>query len=337
MKKLISVISLILCLALVFGACANTADNETTTTAEETTAAAEKAAINLGMLKGPTGMGAASLLGKDALGTANADYELTLAASPDVFTSALLSGEIDIAAIPVNVAATLYAKSQGKVQILAVNTLGVLYLMDNTGEIKSVSDLKGKTILSAGQGTTTEYVLNYILAENGIDAEKDVTIEYAAEHAEVLTQAVAGKYSVVLLPEPFVTQLKSKDAGFNTCIDLTAEWEKLGGGSLTMGCVAVRTEFAENNPEAVSAFLKDYEESISFVNENTEDAAALIEKYEIAAAAIAKTALPNCNITFLAGEEMKTNVSAYLEILHGFSEASVGGSVPGDEFYYIGE
>lgn len=337
MKKIISVISLILCLALVFCACSNTQSNETTTAQEETTLTAEKAKINLGMLKGPTGMGGAYLLEKDALGTANADYELTLAASPDVFTSALLNGELDIAAVPVNVAATLFAKSQGKVQLLAVNTLGVLYLMDNTGEIKSVADLKGKTILSAGQGTTTEYVLNYILAENSLEAGKDVTVEYAAEHAEVLTQAVAGKYSVVLLPEPFVTQLKTKDAGFNTCIDLTAEWEKLGGGLLTMGCVAVRTEFAENNPEAVSAFLKDYEESIKYVNENTEDAAALIEKYEIAAAAIAKTALPNCNITFLAGEEMKTNASSYLEILHGFSAAAVGGSIPGDEFFYTGK
>ena len=337
MKKLISVISLILCLALVFGACASPSTNETTTATEETTAAAEKQTINLGMLKGPTGMGGAYLLEKNALGTSAADYELTLAASPDVFTSALLNGELDIAAIPVNVAATLFAKSQGKVQILAVNTLGVLYLMDNTGEITSVADLKGKTILSAGQGTTTEYVLNYILSENGLEAGKDVTIEYAAEHAEVLTQAVAGKYSVVLLPEPFVTQLKTKDAGFNTCIDLTSELEKLGGGSLTMGCVAVRTEFAENNPEAVSAFLADYEESINYVNANTEDAAALIEKYEIAAAAIAKTALPNCNITFLAGEEMKTNVAAYLEILHSFSAAAVGGSIPADEFFYIGK
>ncbi len=337
MKKIISVISLILCCALVFCACTGNSTNETTTAAEETTVAAEKATINLGMLKGPTGMGSAYLLEKDALGTSNADYNLTLAAAPDVFTSALLSGELDIAAVPVNVAATLYAKSQGKVQLLAVNTLGVLYLMDNTGEIKSVADLKGKTILSAGQGTTTEYVLDYILAENGLEAGKDVTIEYAAEHAEVLTQAVAGKYSVVLLPEPFVTQLKTKDAGFNTCIDLTQEWEKLGGGSLTMGCVAVRTEFAQNNPEAVSAFLKDYEESIKYVNENTEDAAALIEKYEIAVAAVAKTALPNCNITFLAGEEMKTNVSAYLEILNSFSAAAVGGKLPDDAFFYIAE
>lgn len=336
MKKFITVISLLLCFALIFTSCAASTD-ETTTENENTTVAAEKETINLGILKGPTGMGSAYLLECDELGTSAADYEVTLASAPDVFTAALLNTELDIAAIPVNVAATLFNKSQGKVQILAVNTLGVIYILDNTGEINSLADLKGKTILSAGQGTTTEYVLNYILAENSLEAGKDVTVEYASEHAEVLTQAVAGNYNVVLLPEPFVTQLKLKDAGFEVSVDLTAEWEKLGGGSLTMGCVAVRTEFAENNPEAVAAFLKDYEASINYANENINEAAQLIEKFEIATAAIAQKALPNCNITFMAGQEMKTNVSSYLDVLFNSNAASVGGTMPTDNFYYIAE
>ena len=328
MKKILSALSLLLCFALLFTACA--APSEETTADEQTTETAEKPVINIGLLKGPTGMGAAVLLENDELGTARADYNLTLAGAPDVLQAALINGELDIAALPTNVAAVLNKKTEGKVQILAVNTLGVIYLMSNNESVKTLADLSGKTILSAGQGTTTEYVLNYILAENGLT---DVTVEYASEHAEVITKAVAGGYDVVLLPEPFVTQMKSKDAGFAVAIDLTAEWKALGGGELTMGCIAIRTEFAANNPEAVSAFLTDYEDSVTQVTGDPEAAGAIIEKFDIAAAAIASKAIPGCNIVLMTGEEMKTNVSAYLGVLHSSNPQSVGGQLPAEDFY----
>ncbi len=334
MKKVLSVLAVLLCLALVFTSCGTTAEETTLgeTTAEETTAA-QKAVINIGLLKGPTGMGAAVLLESDENGTANADYNLTLASAPDVLQTGLINNELDMAALPTNVAAVLNAKTEGKIQILAVNTLGVIYLMSNDESIKTVADLKGKTILSAGKGTTTEYVLNYILAENGLTLDTDVFVEYASEHAEVISKATSDGYEVILLPEPFVTQMKAQDAGFAVAIDLTKEWKALGGGELTMGCIAVRKDFADENPDAVAAFLKDYEASVNAVNADPEAAGTIIEKFDIAKAAIASKAIPNCNITFMTGEDMKTNVNAYLTVLHSSNAQAVGGSVPADTFY----
>ncbi len=334
MKKILSALSLLVCFALLFTACGGTAEQTTAPADETTTEADVKPVINIGLLKGPTGMGAAVLLDADEKGTAKADYNLTLAGAPDVLQASLINNELDIAALPTNVAAVLNKKTEGKVQILAVNTLGVIYLMSNNENISSIADLAGKTILSAGQGTTTEYVLNYILNENGLD---DVTVEYAAEHAEVITKAVSEDYEVILLPEPFVTQMKAKDAGFTVAVDLTKEWKALGGGELTMGCIAVRAEFAENNPDAVAAFLEDYTASVNAVNADPETAGTLIEKFDIAKAAIASKAVPNCNMTVMTGEEMKTNVSAYLTVLHSFAPQSVGGTLPGDSFYIIGK
>ncbi|MBE6790722.1 MAG: ABC transporter substrate-binding protein [Ruminococcaceae bacterium] len=332
MKKILSVMAVLLCLSLVFASCGNTAEETTLpeTTAEETTLPAEKAVINIGLLKGPTGMGAAQLLENNKNGTANADYNLTLAGAPDVLQSALINGSLDMAALPTNVAAVLHGKTEGKVQLLAVNTLGVIYLMTNNENIKTISDLQGKTILSAGQGTTTEYVLNYILSENGLT---DVTVEYAAEHAEVITKAVSDGYEVILLPEPFVTQMKAQDAGYSVAIDLTKEWNALGGKELTMGCIAVRKEFAEKNPEAVKAFLKDYEASVNAVNADPAAAGTIIESFEIAKAAVASKAIPNCNIVFMTGDEMISNVSDYLNVLFTSNPKAVGGAVPAADFY----
>ena len=346
MKKLFTVLAVLLALSLLFAACGHTDTPDTTAepasetqSVSETQSApaedtAEKTNVNIGLLKGPTGMGAAYMLQQNADGNARNAYTLTLAGAVDQIQAGLINGELDIAAVPTNMAAVLNAKTEGKVKILAVNTLGVLYIMSTDDTIATVEDLAGRKILSAGQGTTTEYVLSYLLEKHGVT---DCTVEFAAEHAEVLTQAKSGAYDTVLLPEPFVTQMKGADAGFATVLDLTQEWEALGNGLLTMGCIAVRTEFAGQNPEAVSKFLADYEESIDYVNGHTEEAAQLIETFEIAGAAVAKAALPHCNITFMCADTMRENVSAYLKILAEFNPQSVGGAVPGDDFYYIAD
>ena len=327
--------AVLLCLALVLTSCGTTAE-ETTAAAEETTAA-EKSVINIGLLKGPTGMGAAVLLENNKNGTAAADYNLTLAGAPDVLQSGLINKELDMAALPTNVAAVHNNKTECGVQILAVNTLGVIYLMSNDESITSIADLKGKTILSAGKGTTTQYVLDYILAENQLTVDTDVFVEYATEHAEVISKAKSGGYEVILLPEPFVTQMKAQDDSFMVAIDLTTEWKKLGGTELTMGCIAVRTEFAENNPEAVQAFLKDYAASVNAVNADPDAAGTIIEEFDIAKAAIASKAIPNCNIVCITGEAMKADVSAYLSVLFNSNPQAVGGAVPADSFYCIAE
>lgn len=346
-QKIIAVISIIMALALVFASCSSGGEKNTDPATPSATDGATQAPITgndmsanrreikIGFLKGPTGMGAAYLLDKNEAGTSKAKYTVSLESSPDVFRASLINGDIDIAALPVNVCAVLHQKTDGKIKLLAVNTLGTLYIMSNDDSIKTVADLKGKTVLSAGQGTTTEYVLSHILSQNGITIGTDVTVEYASEHAEVITKASTGNYSVILLPEPFVTQMKLANKGFNTVLDLTKEWKALGGGELTMGAVAVRADFAEKNPEAVEQFLADYKESVEFAVNNVDEAAELIEKHGIVAkAAIAKQALPNCNLTFMVGDEMQANASAYLKVLFDAAPASVGGAMPAADFYY---
>lgn len=335
MKKTLALLSLLLSLALMFSACGTKTPSNAPADEPEETTAAPLADISIGFLQGPTGMGAAYLLQNNADGKTAAHYNVQIASDPTSFTASLINGELDMAALPVNAAATLYAKTEGKVQILAVNTLGVMYILDASGTVSSLADLKGKTVLSAGQGSSPEYVLNYLLEENGLTPGEDVTVEYAAEHAEVVAQALAGKYDAVLLPEPFVTKIQQKNDAFKVAVDLTEEWNELGSGELLTGCIAVRTAFAAEHPAEINAFLADYEASVNYVLENTDDAAALMGSFGIIEEETAKHALPNCNITFMAGEEMAANVNAYLGVLAEADPASVGGSVPGDDFYCL--
>ena len=335
MKK---ALSLILALALVvcaFTGCTGITGTESTVenvTPSETTGNTA-VTVRIGTLKGPTGMGMAYLMEKDSLSESKNDYEFTLAGSPDQITAQLASGELDIAAIPTNAAAALYNKTSGKVRLLAINTLGVLYILENGTSVKSVGDLKGKTLQASGQGSTAEYVLNYVLTKNGITPGTDITVNYASEHSEAMTLAATGSASLVMLPEPFVTNLKMKNSAFNTVIDLTAEWEKLGNGKLTMGCIAVNADFAENNPEIIKSFMTEYEQSVNFTNNNVADAAALIEKYDISTAAIAEKAIPSCNIVFISGADMANDAAKFLNVLYDAAPASIGGALPANDFY----
>lgn len=336
MKKTLVIFSLLLSLALLFSACgADDASATTTDVSGETTSAPALSDVNVGFLQGPTGMGAAYLMQQNADGGTALHYNVQTSADPTSFTASLINGELDMAALPVNAAATLYAKTEGKVQILAVNTLGVMYILDGSGTVNGIADLKGKTVFSAGQGSSPEYILNYLLTENGLTPGEDVTIEYASEHAEVVQQALAGKYDVILIPEPFVTKIRQKNDAFRVAVDLTEEWSKLGNGELLTGCIAVRTAFAEGHPEEVKAFLVDYEASVNYALQNVDEAAALMGRFGIIDEETAKLALPNCNITFMAGEEMKENVTAYLGVLAAADPASVGGKMPGDDFFRL--
>lgn len=321
-------------------------------TAEAETAAAEKAGgesageeneavdIKIMALKGPTAMGMVSFMDQAEAGEIDDNrYEFTIAAAIDEVTPKLVQGEVDIAAVPANMASVLYNNTNGGVQVLAVNTLGVLYIVESGDTITLVEDLRGKTIYASGKGATPEYALNYILSGNGIDPNSDVTIEWKSEHAECLAALMAEENAVAMLPQPFVTTAQTKSEYVRVALDLTKEWDKLQEGNeapsaLLTGVVVVRSEFAEENPAAVSAFLDHYKESVDYVNSNVEEAADLIEKYDIVPAAVAKKALPACNITFIEGKEMKEKLSGYLAVLMEQNEKSVGGALPGDDFYY---
>lgn len=297
----------------------------------------EKTSVRIAGMTGPTGMGLAKLLEDDEQGISANDYEFTLAGSADVINPMVINNELDIAAVPANVATVLYNKTGGQVRVLAVNTLGVIYIVNTDGSVAQLSDLVGKTIYATGQGATPEYTLRYILSSNGIDPDTDVTIEFKSEPTEVVSLMGTGECTVAMLPQPYVTVAQSKVENVEAVIDLTEEWNSIGGDGMCLtGVVIASAEFVENNPKAVKAFLKEYEASISYANENVEAAAELIGKFEIVNAAIAQKALPACNLTYIGGEEMKSALEGYLTVLFGQNPASVGGAMPADDFYYVG-
>ncbi len=312
--------------------------SEASSAASEVSSTAEKTTIRVAGLKGPTGFAMVKLMEEaDAKTTAN-NYEITLAGAADEITGKLLNGELDVAALPTNLAATLYNKSKGNIQILALNTLGVLYVLTKGTEITSVEDLKGKTVYSTGQGSLPEYALNYVLTQNGIDPAKDVSIEYLSEHSELATKMMSSDEPIIaVLPQPFVTQVMMKDDKVKIALDLTEEWDKAVDGKsvLSMGCLVVRKDFAEKNKDAVNGFLEEYKASVDFTNNNPADAAKLIEQYQIvASAAIAEKAIPNCHIVYVDGEELKSKTKDLFQVLFDANPKSIGGSLPNDDFYY---
>lgn len=351
MKKLLSLVLAAATAALMLTACAGTGESISSSQSGESSAASEAAsssepsasstageapAIRIAGLKGPTSMGMVKLM-QDAEDKATVNnYEFSIAGSADEITPKLIQGELDMAAVPANLASVLYNNTKGQVQVLAVNTLGVIYICEKGETVNSLEDLKGKTIYATGKGSTPEYALRYILSENGVDPDSDVTIEWKSEPTEVVAaMAEADENMVAMLPQPYVTVAQTTIEGLRIAVDLNKEWENLDNGSqFITGVLVVNKAFAESNKEAVDNFLTEYKASTEYVNANTDAAAELIEKYDIVKAAVAKKALPYCNITFSAGEEMKTSMNGYLQVLFDQNPKSVGGAMPADDFYY---
>ena len=285
--------------------------------------------VRIGALKGPTAMGMAQLLDADG-------YDFTIAASPDEIVPMVVQDKLDIAAVPANLAATLYQKTDKDVSVLAVNTLGVLYLVENGDSVKSVEDLKGKTIYASGKGATPEYALNSVLKANGIDPEKDVTIEYKSEHAEVVSALVQDQTAVGLLPQPFVTTALMKNDKLKVALDLNKLWEDSmdDESKLVTGVVIANNEFVQDHADKVNDFMDAYKESVDFVNSDTEAAAQIIGDHDIIAKEVAQKAIPDCSIVFIEGDEMKTMLSGYLATLDDQNPEIIGGQLPDDAFYY---
>lgn len=294
-------------------------------------------------LKGPTAMGMVSLMNQADQGEiTDENYNFQIVASPDEVTPAIAQGTADIAAVPANLASVLYQKTDGGVQVLTINTLGVLYLVENGNQIQSISDLKGKTIYASGKGATPEYALNYILKENGLTPGEDVQIEWKSEHTECVATLAEHEDAIALLPQPFVTTAQNKNDSLRVALDLTEEWDNIqkengGNSSLVTGVTVVRTEFVQEHPEIVEDFMERYQESVTFVNDHAEEAAKMIGNYDIIPEEIAKKALPECNIVYIDGAEMKEKLSGYLEVLKQENPQAVGGTLPADEFYYDAE
>lgn len=311
--------------AVAFAACADNSDKK------------ESVTVRVAGLKGPTSMGLVKLMEDNQNKQSKNTYEFTVAGAADEITPKLIQGQFDIAAIPANLASVLFNNTNGQIQVLAVNTLGVLYVVAKGVEINSVEDLKGKTVYATGKGSTPEYSFKYILSQNGIDTEEDLTIEWKSEPAEAVAQLSANETGIAMLPQPYVTVALNSVEGLGIKLNLNEEWENLETDSRFITSVlVVRRDFAEKNPEAVANFLTEAASSAAYINANVDDGAALVEKYGIVAAAVAKKAIPYCNITFITGSEMKTSLAAYLQTLFSQNPQSVGGKLPADGFYYEG-
>ena len=284
-------------------------------------------------LNGTTGFGMAGLISEHTAGNTALNYSFTVETDASNVTAALVSGECDIAALPTNAASALYNKTEGKVQVLALNTRGVLYLVtDGSLNVESIADLEGQTVYVPAQNPS--FIFSYLCKANGINVTVDNTY---AQPAELNTAVAAGEVSLAVLPEPMVTVARSQNQGLVVALDLTEEWDKVSApGSLVQGCVVVRKAFAEEHPAEVSAFLDDYAASVALLTEDTPAAAKAIEESDIfAKAAVAEKAIPNCNVCFVTGAEMQEQLSAFLEIMFEAAPQSIGGAVPGDDFYCI--
>ena len=355
MKKKLSLIALFMCFAVLFCACTpkteqpdipdNTGDNADAVVTPGDAAEpilptdSEPLVVNVAALKGPTAIGLVKLIDDpkpENSGETAANYvcDFAIEASADAVTPKLISGELDMAAVPANLASVLYNRTKGEIVTLNINTLGVLYIVENGETVQSVADLKGKTIYASGKGSTPEYALNYMLSSAGLTVGQDVFVEYKSEHAECVAALASESNAVAMLPQPFVTTAMIANENIRVALDINKEWERATGNTLVTGVLVARKAFVDEHSDIVESFLKDYEASVDYVNHNVSEAALLVEKCGIFKADVAEKAIPYCNITFLSGNAMKDKLSAYLAVLYNQNSDAVGGKLPEDSFYY---
>lgn len=304
---------------------------------EEAVVEEEKVNMTIGTLRGPTGMGMAQLMENASTEASQLAYTFDVLGSPDDLVGKIISGEVDVAAVPTNMALLLYNRTEGAIQLAAVNTLGVLYLLENGDEIQSIEDLRGKTVNTSGKGASPDYIFQYLLNENGLKVDEDLNLDYNLEHADLAAAMVEGDVKIGLLPQPHVTTAMVRNPDLRIALDLTHEWEQTtpDNTTLPMGVIIVQKSFIASHPEAFELFLTEYAASVAFVNNNLDEGAELIEKYGILpSAAIAKAAIPNSNIVFMDAQDAKVNLEKFYEILFEFEPRSIGGKLADEGFYY---
>ncbi|MCY6958312.1 ABC transporter substrate-binding protein [Clostridium brassicae] len=326
--------AIILVFSMLFAVgCSNKPSNkEGTSSTRQTNDKGKKEKIKIAVLKGPTGMGMVKLMEEN-----KEDYDITIFDSPDQIVSKIVNGEIDAAAVPSNLASVLYNKTKGGVKLVGINTLGILHIVENGDTIKSIKDLKGKTVYASGKGSAPEFIFNYILKKNGLEPGKDVKIEYKMQHNDLATAVASKKVNIAVLPEPFVTTTKMKDKDLKVQLDLTKEWDKVSDAKskLVMGTLVYRKDFIDKRGKDVDEFLDKYKKSVDFVNSNKEEAGKIIEKNGILPkAAIAEKAIPKCNIVFISAEDGKDSLEKFYNVLKESDPKSIGGKIPDENFYY---
>ena len=371
MKKSMKLLAMALAGAFVLSGCADNADKQaasagtaaSTTAASETTAEttaknsdetessretadqstdtsknSDNTSVRVGSLKGPTSMGLAQLMDRAEKGETENDYTFTMAGKADELVGSVANGDLDIVLVPANVASILYTKTQGNVNVIDINTLGVLYVVASDDSISSMEDLKGKTLYMTGKGTTPEYVMNYLLSENGL-TDGDVTLEFKSEAAEVASVLKEDPSAVGVLPQPFATAACIQNEALKPVLDLTEQWNLLNkenGSQLVTGVTIVRSDFLKEHEAAVKLFIEDHKASAAYTSEHLDEAAEMVAALGIVEKApVAKKAMPACNIVCITGDEMKSALSGYLSVLEAADAKSVGGQLPADDFYYL--
>jgi len=292
--------------------------------------------VRVGTLKGPTGMGMVRLMEQSEKGETALDYTFEILDSPDELVSKIISGEVDVAAVPTNVALLLYNKTEGKVMVAAVNTLGVLSLLENGNEIQDISDLKDKTVYVSGKGASPDFILQFLLKQAGLVINQDVELAYNLQHADLAAAMVEGDVAIGLLPQPHVTSAMMKNPELRIAMDMTKVWEEANvGNQLAMGVLVTQTAFAKTKKETLNLFLEEYKDSVKYVNDNVKEAAILVEATGILPnAAIAEKAIPLSNIVYIDVNEARPFLDAYFEVLYDFEPNSIGGKLADDAFYY---
>ncbi|TYQ13294.1 UNVERIFIED_CONTAM: NitT/TauT family transport system substrate-binding protein [Acetivibrio alkalicellulosi] len=292
-----------------------------------------KKSVKVAVLNGPTGMGMVKLMEDQEEGKTELEYDFTLAASPDDLVGKIISKEVDIAAVPTNLAMVLHNRTEGQIQLAAVNTLGVLYVLEKGDTISSIQDLEGKTVNLSGKGSMPEYIFNYLLDKNGVE---DVIVDYSLQHADLAAAVAAGDIDVALLPQPHVSSALMRNEDVRIALDMTQEWKKISDlGELSMGVIIVQKEFAQKHKDSLNVFLDEYKKSVEFVNQDIDVAAHLIEKYKVLPnAEIAKRAIPYSNIVYIDAKEARGSLNELYEILYSFEPKSVGGKLADEGFYY---
>ncbi len=344
MRKVSLLLALILIIALSAG-CANKAD-ENQNPAENQAQDIQKESedvkeipnepvdVTIAGLKGPTSIGMIKMIDEKAMNSESYNVEYIAESAPDALTAKIINGEIQISSVPINLASVLYNKTEGRIQLMAVNTIGNLYIV-GTEEISSLTDLEGKTLGMSGKGSTPDFAMNYILKQNGLEGK--VELDYSTDHATLAQSVIAGDAKTALLPQPFVTQTMMKNNNVKMLVDLNEAWKEASSqaSELYTGCIVVNKEFAENNKEFVAEFLKQYEASVKWVNENPKDASVLVEKNEIMpSAALVEKAIPYCGITYVNAQESKSGLNSFYKVLFDSNPSSIGGKLPDDAFYF---
>ncbi|CBH22397.1 putative lipoprotein [Acetoanaerobium sticklandii] len=336
-KKLISIVASLFLVVSLAGCSQSQPVPEATPEPEPEQVEVQKETMKIAALKGPTGMGMVQLMENDELGESAIDYDISLLESPDDIVGKVISKEIDIAAVPTNLALTLYNKTQREVQLLAVNTLGVVYVLENGQEVNSIADLKGKTMAASGKGATPDFVMQYILKQNAMEQDKDVMVDFTLQHADLAAAMASGDVKLGMLPQPHVTTAMMKNPDLRIALDITAEYKAASGtdSDLPMGCIIVQKGFANEHKELVQQFMDEYKASVDFVNNESEKAATLMEKHKILPnAAVALKAIPYSNIVYIEGMDAKDSLTSYYQILFDFEPKSIGGKLADDGFYY---